>query len=444
MTRQQVLAIALMSLLSLPIFQNSFAQDLKISYFRPYDQSGIHIFETTKDDQRPFDGVKVRLGGNFAQQFQALQHSNTATPVFVNENNVNELIGIAPGFNNATANLNVDVQLAEGIRMNLVTYLSSRHHTETWVKGGFIQIDRLPMFNSEVIDNIMDVVTIKVGHMEINYGDNHFRRTDNGNALYNPFVGNLIMDAFTTEIGGEIYAQHKGLIAMVGVTGGEIKGSLSPNPDVEKGEPGYLSGRAPSILAKIGYDNQLNDDLRLRLTGSLYSTARSLNNTLYGGDRAGSRYYSVMDAVGSSISSQFTSGRFNPGFRSQVTAMVVNPFVKYKGLELFGTYEVATGRAANESDTRTWTQISGEAIYRFLKNESLFVGARYNQVSGALAGSGTEVSIDRVQVGAGWFVTPNMVLKGEYVVQNYRDFVDTDIRNGGQFSGLMIEAAVGF
>ncbi|RMG70983.1 MAG: hypothetical protein D6722_07695 [Bacteroidetes bacterium] len=421
--------------MSLPM--SLFAQDLKINFFRPYDQSGIHVFETTKDDVTPFDGMKVRVGGNFTQQFQALSHSNTATPVFENETNVNELNGIAPGFNLATANLNVDVQLADGIRLNLVTYLSSRHHTETWVKGGYIQIDRLPMFNSAVLDDIMDIVTIKVGHMEINYGDNHFRRTDNGNSLYNPFVGNLIMDAFTTEIGAEVYAQTNGLIAMVGVTGGEIKGNISPNPDVEKGEAGWLYGRSPSILAKLGYDNQLNDDLRVRLTGSMYTTARSLSNTLYGGDRTGSRYYDVMNG-------NFTSGRFNPGFRSQVTAIVVNPFVKFHGLEVFGTYEVATGRAANEADTRTWTQISAEAIYRFLENESLFLGARYNQVAGELAGSGTSVSIDRVQVGGGWFVTPNMVLKGEYVVQNYRDFEATNILNGGQFSGLMIEAAVGF
>ena len=46
---------------------------------------------------------------------------------------------------------------------------------------------------------------VRVGHMEINYGDAHFRRSDNGNAIYNPFVGNYIMDAFTTEIGGEVY-----------------------------------------------------------------------------------------------------------------------------------------------------------------------------------------------------------------------------------------------
>jgi hypothetical protein len=46
------------------------------------------------------------------------------------------------------------------------------------------------------LETLMKYVALKVGHFEINYGDAHFRRTDNGNAMYNPFVGNLIMDAF--------------------------------------------------------------------------------------------------------------------------------------------------------------------------------------------------------------------------------------------------------
>lgn len=47
--------------------------------------------------------------------------------------------------------------------------------------------------------------------MENNYGDAHFRRSDNAQAIYNPFVGNLIMDAFTTEVGAELYYRKNGL-----------------------------------------------------------------------------------------------------------------------------------------------------------------------------------------------------------------------------------------
>lgn len=72
-----------------------------------------------------------------------------------------------------------------------------------WLKDGFILIDKLPV-NLGPLNALMEYATIRVGHFEINYGDAHFRRSDNGSAMFNPFVGNYIMDAFTTEIGGEV------------------------------------------------------------------------------------------------------------------------------------------------------------------------------------------------------------------------------------------------
>lgn len=210
-------------------------------------------------------------------------------------------MNIGSGFNLATANLNIDVALADGIRLNLVTYLSSIHHPDSWVKGGYLQIDKVPFLNSEVFDKIMEKVTVKVGYMEINYGDAHFRRSDNGNAFYNPFIGNYIMDAFTTEIGGEVIFQDKGFIAVASMTGGEIQGGVT-NPDVRK----------PSFIGKLGYDKALSDDLRVRLTGSIYTTGGSVNNTIWSGDRAGSRYYMVIENTMATTAAQFTSGRFIP------------------------------------------------------------------------------------------------------------------------------------
>ena len=417
------------------------AQSVNLANFRAPDQSGINVFETPKDFDTEFTGMKVRVGGNFTQQFQALSHSNTAI-LDTAGLPTNALMHINPGFNLATANLNVDVQLADGIRLNMVTYLSSRHHTEAWVKGGYIQFDKLP-FGGEAVDNIMKYVTIKVGHMEINYGDGHFRRSDNGNAIYNPFVGNYIMDAFNTEIGAEIYFQKDGFLVMGGATGGEISGNITAGSVKDENGKVVSEGKvAPTYLAKVGYDKNLNEDLRVRLTGSLYYTSKSNANHIFDGDRTGARYYSVMVADGAA--DNFRSGRFSPGFKSAVTAVMVNPFLKYKGLEFFGLYEYAKGGTAAEAEAgtlREWSQLSGEVIYRFFKNENLFLGARYNTVM-----EGGDVtnpqSIDRVQIGGGWFLTPNILLKGEYVNQNYTNM--TGVYNDGNFNGIMIEAVVGF
>ena len=287
----------------------------------------------------------------------------------------------------------------------------------------------------------MRYTTVRVGHFEVNYGDAHFRRTDNGNAMYNAFVGNYIMDAFTTEIGSEVYLRHpSGVLAMVGVTGGEIRGNLT--------QP---ANRSPALLAKLGVDRQLGPTTRARLTGSLYRVSKSPGSTLYAGDRAGSRFYMVLENTTATESANFTSGLVNPGFRREVTAMMVNPFVKMGGLELFGVVERSKGRnAITENGHRTWRQYAVDAVYRFLPGDMAYVGGRYNTAGGDMVfGSGAtattaDVDVNRAELGGGLFVTRNILLKAEYVTQRYQDFPTTDIRNGGRFNGVMVEGAVAF
>ncbi len=411
------------------------AQRAEIDFFRPYDQNGINIFEAPNESTVPFNGVAVRVGGNFAQQYQMLRHSNNST------NPENALYPLGSGFNLATANLNLDVQLDDGIRLSLENYMSARHHSEFWVKGGYIQIDKLPMFDNP--QWFTDLVRVKIGHMQINYGDQQFRRTDNGNALFNPFVGNYIMDAFATEIGGEVYLfPTENITAEVGMTAGLIKGDVKDyNPDDLDGA--NRRAKSPSVYFKLAYDNQFTDDLRFRLSGSMYTNGNTPRNTLYGGDRAGSRFYEVMEAA--SGQSDF-SGRFNPGFSNEITSVMINPFLKYKGLEIFATYETSSGKTYSENDTRKATQIAGEVVYRFLPREQMYLGTRYNTVNSELNFDGTveEVSINRLEIAAGWFATKNLLLKASYVNQQYVDFPAANIFAEGEFNGMMIEAVVGF
>ena len=92
--------------------------------------------------------------------------------------------------------------------------------------------------------------------------------------------------------------------------------------------------------------------------------------------------------------------------------------VKFQGFELHGVYETASGKKNSETDTRTFDQIAIDAIYRM---DNLYFGARYNTVSGELQ-SGEDVSTDRIQVGAGWFMTSNVLLKAVYTSQTYNDY----------------------
>lgn len=99
-----------------------------------------------------------------------------------------------------------------------------------------------------------------------------------------------------------------------------------------------------------------------------------------------------------------------------------------------------------------------DGVYRFGEKESFFIGAKYNVVTAALANvpaiTGApaipaivytgDVKVDLIAFAAGWFMTKNILLKGEYVTQKYKDFPTTDYRSAGKFKGYVIQAVVGF
>lgn len=410
----------------------SLYRPLDINHIRPADQRGVNMFEPPKEDQVPFTGFALSFGGAFTQEFQGLAHQNSAAPVVVSGVNANQLITIGHGFNNAVANLNVNAQIAPGIRIAMTSYLSARHHQESWVKDGYILVDDSPIDNP-LLKSIMKYTTLRVGHFEINYGDSHFRRSDNGNSMYNPFVGNYILDAFTTEIGAEVYARSNGLIAMLGTTGGEVHGQVTAP-----------QSRTISMIGKLGFDEKLGDDLRFRLTGSFYANNKSASNTLYTGDRGGSPYYDVLENTASTETANAWSGQIRPGFSNKVNSEVINPFIKIGGAEFFGNFETATGGSFTEPALRTIHQNVYEGLYRLL-NDKVYVGGRYNTLTGELISKNySDQKVERYQLGGGWFVTPNVLAKVEWVNQKYLDFPTTDIRYGGSFKGFMMTGAVGF
>ncbi|MDP4198623.1 MAG: hypothetical protein Q8922_00195 [Bacteroidota bacterium] len=432
------------------------AQQPAMQFFRPYDKTGLNTFEGNKTDTTPYTGLHVRIGGAFAQDYQALSDENyvALSGKLPKVDSANILDPLTSGFNLAMANMYIDAQLEDGVRANVTVYLSAKHHNESWVKNGYLQIDKLDFLHVNALNDIMKALTIKVGDLEVDYGDQHFRRVDGGNEMYNPFVENYIMDEFATEIGGEIYyhplSNH--IIAMVGVTDGMLNPTVvaaNAIDSVTKSPNSYQ----PAFHFKLGYDNQINSDLRLRLTASMYQESSTSSSTLFGGDRTGSHYFLVLEPTTATTTGNAFSGRFNPGFSDQVTTFMINPFVKYAGFEFFGTYESAKGRKINETSQRSATQMAADALYRFGASENFWIGARYNTVKADLyqtPTTNTPVTINRIVGSLGWFITPNVMMKAEYVSQSYNDYpggtgiAGTSILNGGKFNGAVIEAVLAF
>lgn len=443
-TIKNILIIALVALAGF----TSNAQE--IQYFRQAGYDGLNVFETKKDNDVEFEKVKVRVGGDFAIQFQGLDHSN----------DMNNLTAIGSNVNLPSANLNFDVQLGDGIRMHLRTFLSSKHHNETWVKGGYIQMDKLNFIKEDFLKSFMDIATVRIGVDQLNYGDAHFRRSDNAMAIYNPFVGNYIMDSYTVEPFMELVLQPKDYIIVLGISNGLLNPTV--NNVVTPWRQTTIVGEKDlktTFYGKLGIDKQVNEDLRVRFTGSFIREGGYSNgNHLYSGDRAGSRYYNLFNYNngGDFASSGDFSSRFNPGFNNN-TSFQLNPFIKHKGLEFFGIYEVSKGDKVEGNEEGSFTQLGTEVLYRFGSQKQLYVAGRYNSVAGnadfaAGATEPSEQKINRLNIGGGWFMTKNILVKLEYVKQSYNSDASAwspnawtpAVLSGAEMNGFVVEAVIGF
>jgi len=438
-----------------------FVSSTMLAQLRATDQTGINVFETPKTDTQ-FTGQKVEFGASIAMPYIALKNSNDVTNQDPTKN-TEALFKNSPNFALSMANLYINSYLADGITLQVTMYLASKHHNETWVKGGYVQFDKIPFIKMDLLDNIMKFTSIKVGQMDVNYGDAHFRRSDGGNAIYNPFMENYIMDEFATEIGAEADVNYKGLIGVAGITNGNLNPSLA-YIDTTQIATKYSNGlHNPSFLLKLGFDKQVNEKFRARLTGSVYTTAGSLSNTLFGGDRTGSNYSAIMYNAAPGTTTAF-GGRFNPNLTDKLTTFMGNLFLKYNlsdgvSVESFTTLESAKGRKPSEKLERNANQFASDLVLRFGKAQNFFVGARYNTVSADIAaatGAATsttalmavpayKLGINRLAISGGWYVTKNIMAKVEYANQKFSNVPNVNyILNGYEFHGLSAEAVISF
>jgi hypothetical protein len=367
-------------------------------------------FEKPKPDSDEFEKVKVKVGGDFAIQLQAIDHE---APV--------ELIDLKNNFNLPTANLNITTSLAPGITLFINNYMSSRHHNEAWVEGGYLTIDKMPFL--PVSDNIMKYLTIKAGVMMPDYGDAHYFRSNNASVLNNPFVGSWIMDAYTTNPGLEVMYRNNGFLALIGTNNGRVNYGRGNN-----------IGEDLVFNWKIGYDKNFSDDLRIRGTLSGFHVGEGHSGAyLWGGDRAGARYYNVMQTITAS-GDNFNSGRWTPGSgQTEMNSYMANIFAKYHGLEVFGIFESMKG-VRNNADQH-FTQTAIQALYRI---GTFYAGTRLNKVS-----NNDGSAVKRTNLGGGWYMVDNVLIKLDYVIQKYDGPAHGEI-DGGKFNGLVLEAAISF
>jgi hypothetical protein len=112
---------------------------------------------------------------------------------------------------------------------------------------------------------------------------------------------------------------------------------------------------------------------------------------------------------------------------------MANIFVQFHGLEVFGIYEDMNGMKG--TNDQHFTQTAVQAIYRL---GSFYVGTRLNQVN-----DNNDSKVNRTNIGGGWNMTNNVLVKLDYVNQKYDGPAHGNI-DGGKFNGVVLEAAISF
>lgn len=371
-----------------------------------------HVFETPKDTST-FNEVELDWGVNLTFNYQGLDQNHGED--------------IKAGLSLPTADLELNAKVMSGFNVKLETMLSSHNHHETFVKGGYATMDNLDFVSPGFAKGFMDNATIKVGVNDINYGDAHFRRTDNADVMSNPFISNMgvegYMQAGFLELLYRLPAQN--MFVLGGISNGEV------NPDdVSDGE----GKDAYSFYAKTGWDSQISDETRVRLTQSVFFVEDTSKNRLYMGDKAGT--------VASKI---FGSDNFGSTWNAlsgykDLTAGMTNLFIKHNNTEFFGLVEYADGANQTDEDFEM-LHYSAEIVQRFGKDR-YFAAARYENATVERFGDSSDDELTQYQVGLGWFLSKNAIVKAEYISQERENIASygKDIK----YDGFMISAGLSF
>ena len=162
------------------------------------------------------------------------------------------------------------------------------------------------------------------------------------------------------------------------------------------------------------------------LTGSAYYTASSATNHLFDGDRGGSRYYLVMSSPGAKP--VMTSGpMLQPGFSDKGGCIPGRCLPESRWTRVLQLYEMQQPQPT-EADTRTRSHIAADLLYCIGKEENLRRQC-YNTVKADDA-SGEEVTINRYQLGGGWFLTDNVLSNSNMSISSIRTSPSSNFQDG--------------
>lgn len=386
------------------------------------------------------ENAKLFMTLNTVGTAQALDHEN------VFDIKGNPLPKLEPGFQNAFGDLGFIARYGKNEEIEVVfdMYLSSRNHpSQTYGNEGYIIMRGVPenLQNLKFLTPILNKVDIKAGHMLVDFGDAAQHRSNNAIVQKNPLVGNFVIDPNIVSIGMQVSSKPGSRFGyLVGVSNG------TTTEDWSVGRGFAYNGKLIFYPVK-----------GLRTSASYIATEQSDNPTksgggssmqMFSGNRSGERYAGVLGG------GQAPGGVFpQAGEKFSATQFDVT-FDNNSPIKLYGHYGIAQDKDINGSapgnPEEKWNYYAADAVYNF--TPALYGAVRYSSANTSkLGGADSDGSVNRIQVGGGFWLTKNLLMKLEYVDQKYSGFSEGQIVNNGiqawrdpEFSGFISEVSFSF
>ncbi|HEX2832847.1 MAG TPA: hypothetical protein VHW00_07520 [Thermoanaerobaculia bacterium] len=358
------------------------------------------------------------------------------------------LAKVSPGFQNAFGDLGFIAKYGKNDEITVVfdLYLSSRNHpSQTYGNEGYILMTGVPenLENLKFLTPIFKKVDIKAGHMLIDFGDTSEHRSNNAITQKNPLVGNFVIDPNIVSIG--MQASSKVTPAtrygwLVGVSNG------TTTEDWNVGRGFAYNGKVYAIPMK-----------GLRTSVSYIATDQSDNGTkaaggsamqMFSGNRSGERYAGILGG------GQAPGGVFPQAGEKFSAAQFDVTWDNGSPLKLYGHYGMTqdldiNGTAAGTPEEK-WNYYAADVKYEI--TPALYAAARYSAAATSqLSGQDSDGRVNRIQVGGGFWLTKNLLMKMEYVQQKYSGFSQGQVVNNNiqawrdpEFSGFVSEVSFSF
>ncbi|HYK01119.1 MAG TPA: hypothetical protein VE974_05140 [Thermoanaerobaculia bacterium] len=382
---------------------------------------------------------KLYITVNTVGTAQALNHKNAFTPQGA------PLAKVSPGFQNAFGDLGFIGKFGKNEEITVVMdlYLSSRNHpSQTYGNEGYILLRGVPenLQSLRFLKPVLEKVDIKAGHMLVDFGDAALHRSNNAIVQKNPLIGNFVVDPNIVSIGMQVASKPGRFGWLVGGSNGTTTED-------------WNVGRGFAYNAKL-YAYPIEG---LRTSVSYIGTDQSDNATkasggssmqMFTGNRSGERYAGILGGgqapgnVFPQAGEKFSAAQFDVTYDNGSPITLYGHYGRTQDLDINGTLA--------GTPEEKWSYYAADAKYHI--TPTLYAAARYSGANvSKLAGNDSDGKVARIQVGGGFWLTKNLLMKVEYVTQSYSGFREGQVVNNNvaawrdpSFSGVISEVSFSF